>query len=70
MLARRMDLALAAERLGHSTANVTLGIYRHLLQEEKHTQVWVSCSAAHHKARTQRGSKPKPEFVRPRFLRP
>jgi len=27
-----MDVALAAGRLDHATANVTLGVYRHLLQ--------------------------------------
>ncbi len=40
MLARGVDVALAAERLGHATANVTLGVYRHLLQEEKQGQVY------------------------------
>ena len=33
-------MALAAERLGHATAHVTLGVYRHLLQEEKQGQVY------------------------------
>jgi len=35
MLARGLDLSLVADRLGHATPNVTLGIYRHLLQEER-----------------------------------
>lgn len=35
MLARGLDLALVAERLGHSGGSTTLELYRHLLQDER-----------------------------------
>ena len=35
LLARGLDVALVAERLGHAGAGVTMAIYRHLLQEER-----------------------------------
>jgi len=35
LLARGLDVSLVSEKLGHATPNVTLSIYRHLLQEER-----------------------------------
>ncbi|MER3480952.1 MAG: site-specific integrase [Meiothermus sp.] len=35
LLARGLDVALVAERLGHAGVGVTMAIYRHLLQEER-----------------------------------
>ena len=39
MLARGLDLSLVADKLGHATPSVTLGVYRHLLQEERRAGV-------------------------------
>jgi len=39
LLANGAPLELVAERLGHSNANITLGVYRHLLEHER--QGWI-----------------------------
>lgn len=39
LLARGAPVELVSERLGHSTATMTLNVYRHLLDSER--QGWV-----------------------------
>ncbi|GLV46915.1 hypothetical protein TJA_00920 [Thermus sp. LT1-2-5] len=39
LLAHGAPLELVSERLGHANPNITLGVYRHLLEEER--RGWV-----------------------------